>query len=117
MKIIHDWKIIKQQAASGKVRAGVIYELGGYEVVTVEADFLPGGVSISARPIDGSGYLPEIYTNSHFKGFQELTIQTTSWGALSISEIDKVLEAYMKAQLVAKTIEGAFPECFRERSA
>lgn len=114
MKKIQNWKEIKrQEAADGNVR--VIYELCGYGIIVSDASYMPGGVSISAEALDRDSYFPEIYINSSFgMSVQEIKIQTTSWGALEISEIDKVMEGYKAAQMVAHEIENAFPECFKE---
>ena len=50
---------------------------------------------------------------SYGEAVQRITVQTTSWGALPVSEIDKVIGAYTEAQMVAREIYLAFPECFK----
>lgn len=112
MKNIQNWKEIKRnEAEDGSVR--VIYEFGGYYVIVSEASYMPGGYSISAEAVDRDSYYPSIYVDAPFgQKVQEIKIQTTSWGALEISEIDKVLECYTAAQTVAHEIKNAFPECF-----
>lgn len=116
MKNIKNWKEIKRnEAADGSVQ--VIYELNGYHIIVSDASYLPGGYSISAEAIDRDSYLPCIYVSSAFgQPVQTISVQTTSWGALEISEIDKVVEAYKAAQTVAHEIEKAFPECFNEKT-
>lgn len=114
MKNIQNWKEIKRrEAADGSVQ--VIYEFGSYCIIVSDASYMPGGVSISAEAVDRDSYFPSIYIGSSFgQEVQEIKIQTTSWGALEISEIDKVVAAYTEAQMVAHEIEKAFPECFKE---
>lgn len=112
MKKIQNWKEIeKREAADGSVQ--IYYEFKNYYIIVSDASYMPGGVSISANAIELDSYFPPIYVGSSFgQSVQEIKIQTTSWGALAISEIDKVLECYAAAQMVAHEIEKAFPECF-----
>ena len=116
MKNIKDWKeIARNEAEDGSVR--VIYKLGGYHIIVSDASYMPGGYSISVEVIDRDSYLPCIYVSNRFgQAVQTISIQTTSWGALEISEIDKVVEAYTAAKAVAQEIEKALPECFNEKA-
>ena len=76
---------------------------------------MPGGLSITAYPINRDSYSPEIYVGASYgEAVQRITVQTTSWGALPVSEIDKVIGAYTESQMVAREIYLAFPECFKE---
>lgn len=102
MKMLTEkWEEVKKMtAADGTQRA--IYETGNYRVIVTDADYMPGGLEIMVRPIDPSRYTPEIYVDARFgSDFQSVRIQTTSWGALEISEIDKVVKAYTEAQELA----------------
>lgn len=114
MKYIKNWNEIKRLEGEGGKMA-VIYELDGYRVRVADASYNTGGYDISVTPIEKSkgSYLPDIYVGEHNgRGFQEISIQTTSYGALKPSEIDKVIKGYQTAQSVAREIEAAFPECF-----
>lgn len=116
MKNIKNWKVIKRnRATDGRVQ--VIYEFKCYRIIVSDANYMPGGYQISAEAIDRDSYLPSIYVSAQFgQTVQTISVQTTSWGALEISEIDKVVEAYTMAQAVAHEIEKAFPECFDEKA-
>lgn len=112
MKKIEGWNEIERLTApSGDIR--VMYEFMGYRIIVSDADYMPGGYDISAYPADMGSYFPSIYIGSHYGlKTQEVKIQTTSYGALEISEIDKLMSCLMAAQAVAHEIEKAFPECF-----
>ena len=114
MKKVEGWNEIERLTASnGDVR--VVYEFMGYRIVVSEADYMPGGYDISAYPVDMDSYFPSIYIGSHYGlKTQEVKIQTTSYGALEISKIDKLMACLEAAQAVAHEIERAFPECFSE---
>lgn len=116
MKKIETWKEIERRGARFPLQDGgvqVIYEFENYYIYVSDASYMPGGVSIYAEAIDRDSYFPSIYIESSFgQKVQEIKIQTTSWGALEISEIDKVIDCYKSAQLVAHEIKEAFPECF-----
>lgn len=112
MKNIKNWnEIARREAANGDVQ--VVYEFGNYRIIVSDASYLPGGFSISADPINHDSYFPSIYVNSSFGAdVQEIKIQTTSYGALDVSEIDVFMECCKAAQVVAHEIKVAFPECF-----
>ena len=114
MKKVEGWnEIEKLTASNGDVR--VVYEFMGYRIVVSDADYMPGEYDISAYPVDMDSYFPSIYIGSHYGlKTQEVKIQTTSYGALEISEIDKLMACLEAAQAVAHEIERAFPECFSE---
>ena len=114
MKKIEGWNEIERLTApSGDAR--VMYEIMGYRVVVSDADYMPGGYNISACPVDMDSYFPSIYIGSHYGlETQEIEIQTTSYGSLAISEIDKLMSCMRAAQAVAQEIKKAFPECFSE---
>ncbi len=115
LKGFENWTEIERRVASdGSQR--IVYKLGNYHITVTDANYMPGGISISARCIESSRYTPEIYVDTrHSKNddFQTVSIQTSSWGALEIAEIDEVVKAYTEAQTVAHEIERAFPECFK----
>lgn len=114
MKNIQHWKELKRSMAPDG-RICVLYEFQGYKIRVAECDCFPGGYSFSAEPIDTSrrSYFPSLSIGEHHgAGYQSIEIQTTSWGALELTEIDKMLYAYKKAQIVAHEIEAEFPECF-----
>lgn len=112
MKIIEKWNEVDRRQAGAGMR--VLYELGGYRIAVSDASYMPGGLSIIAYPINRDSYSPEIYVGASYgEAVQRITVQTTSWGALPVSEIDKVIGAYTEAQMVAREIYLAFPECFK----
>lgn len=117
MKNIQNWKEIERnEAADGDIQ--VIYEFDGYRIIVSDASYLPGGVSILVEAMDRDSRYPEIYINSSFgMSVQNIKIQTSSWGALEISEINKIVEGYKAAQMVAYEIQKAFPECFSNEMA
>lgn len=108
-----NWKLVEIKTTSdGSQKA--IYELNDHRVIVTEADYMPGGLDIRVRAMSQSRYTPEIYVDTQYnEDFQVVKIQTSSWGSLEASEIDKVVEAYTKAQAVAHEIERAFPQCFK----
>lgn len=111
MKIIEGWHEIRRQQAGDELR--VLYEVGSYRIAVADVSYQPGGLYITVQPIDHGSYYPDIYIDSGFgREFQEIKIQTTSWGALGASEIEKVIKAYTEAQALATKIKAAFPECF-----
>lgn len=112
MKIIEKWNEVDRRQAGAGMQ--VLYELGGYRIAVSDAPYMPGGLSITAYPINRDSYSPEIYVGASYgEAVQQITVQTTSWGALPVSEIDKVIGAYTEAQMVAREIYLAFPECFK----
>ena len=112
MKIIEKWNEVDRRQAGAGMQ--VLYELGGYRIAVSDASYMPGGLSITAYPINRDSYSPEIYVGASYgEAVQRITVQTTSWGALPVSEIDKVIGAYTEAQMVAREIYLAFPECFK----
>ncbi len=111
MKIIKNWKEIHSEQTDRGRRS--MYELGSYRIKVVTSDYMPGGMSIFVSPINKDSYSPEIYVSCEYgREVQNIRIQTTAWGALDVSEIDKVIGAYAEAQMVAREIKMAFPECF-----
>lgn len=112
MKNITNWnELERRKATNGDIR--VMYELRNYYIIVSDANYLPGGYSISARPVTRDSYSPSIYIDATFEtDVQEIKIQTTSYGSLDISEIDNFVECYKNAQAVAQEIKSAFPECF-----
>lgn len=86
-----------------------IYEIGNYEVRRRDygADFIKYDVCKKDYRME---YLPEIYAVDDFhrdelEGFE---IQTTSYGALRIDDIDKVINGLKEAQEVVKILENKF---------
>lgn len=116
LKGFENWiEIEKCESETGEMR--ISYLVGGYYVTVDEAGYLPGGLSFIIRPADLNHYSPDIYVNARFnEKVQSISIQTTSWGALSVSEIDTVIDAYKEAQKVAREIERAFPQCFKDEN-
>jgi len=114
MKEVKNWKEVeRRKAEDGRVR--IAYEFAGYYIFVADACYMPGGLKIEAEAIDQNSYRPSIYIDNSFgQQTQKIKIQTTSWGALEIDEIDKVLAGYTEAQTVAHEIKNAFPECFSE---
>lgn len=97
MKIIEKWNEVDRRQAGAGMQ--VLYELGGYRIAVSDASYMPGGLSITAYPINRDSYSPEIYVGASYgEAVQRITVQTTSWGALPVSEIDKVIGAYTEAQ-------------------
>lgn len=116
MKIIEKWSEIKRQQAGSEMR--VLYELGSYHIAVADASYMPGGLDITVTPAHPDSYSPEIYVGASYgEAVQSIRIQTTSWGALDVQEIDKVIGAYTEAQMVAREISLAFPECFKVKEA
>lgn len=112
MKIIEKWNEVKRQQVGAEMR--VLYELGSYRIAVSDASYMPGGLDITVAPLYPDSYSPEIYVEASYgEAAQSIRIQTTSWGALPVSEIDKVIGAYTEAQMVAREIYLAFPECFK----
>lgn len=108
-----NWTEVERYVSlTGKTR--IRYQVGNYHIAVDEEDYMPGGVEFSVSPIGHSRYAPDIYVDTRYgENFQSIRIQTTSWGALEVSEIDEVVKAYTEAQTVAREIERAFPECFK----
>ena len=112
MKIIEKWNEVDRRQAGAGMQ--VLYELGSYRIAVSDASYMPGGLSITVYPAHHGSYSPEIYVGASYgEAVQRITVQTTSWGALPVSEIDKVIGAYTEAQMVAREIYLAFPECFK----
>ncbi len=103
-------KVGRFEAEDGRVK--IEYEVGGYEVSVADCTWLPGNLRITVSPLDVDGYLPKIYINDHYGRFQEVQIQTTSYGPLSFNEIDDVIRGYRIAQAVAYEIMERYPQCF-----
>lgn len=114
LKGFENWTEVERYVSEKTGKTRVLYQVRNYRIAVVDADYLPGGIAFSVTPIDQSRYTPEIYVDARFgNAFQAVHIQTTSWGALEISEIDKVVKAYTEAQELAREIERSFPECFK----
>lgn len=110
-----NWVEVKRQTAQDGTQR-VIYAVGNHNVIVTDADYLPGGLDIRVRAMTITRYTPEIMVDRTAleDKFQQVRIQTTSWGSLEVSEIDKVIAAYKEAQELAHEIERAFPQCFGE---
>lgn len=81
MKIIEKWNEVDRRQAGAGMQ--VLYELGGYRIAVSDASYMPGGLSITAYPINRDSYSPEIYVGASYgEAVQRITVQTTSWGAL-----------------------------------
>lgn len=116
MKIIEKWNEVDRRQAGAGMQ--VLYELGGYRIAVSDASYMPGGLDITVTPAHPDSYSPEIYVGASYgEAVQSIRIQTTSWGALDVQEIDKVIGAYTEAQMVAREISLAFPECFKVKEA
>lgn len=59
MKIIEKWNEVDRRQAGAGMQ--VLYELGGYRIAVSDASYMPGGLSITAYPINRDSYSPEIY--------------------------------------------------------
>ena len=58
-------------------------------------------------PIDRQMYTPEIFGGREMFGeVAPWTIQTTAYGPLASSEIDKVIQGYMRAQLMVSYLQA-----------
>ena len=89
---------IKKIEKDGNICA--IYEINGYRVNYSKLDW---GITMSINSIDRQSYLPEIYFDEN-----KFRIQTTSYGALESSEIDKVIEGYKTAQETVEELKKFF---------
>ena len=89
--------------------AHVLYEIGAYEVS--HSKYNSGYERICVdKKVWNEEYLPDIYYNDDCfgSGKKELKIQTTSYGALNIEEIDKMMEKLKEAQMVVKELTKFF---------
>jgi 2,4-dienoyl-CoA reductase-like NADH-dependent reductase (Old Yellow Enzyme family) len=108
-----NWKEVVRQTADDGTQLAIFFA-GSYRITVSEASYMPGGLRIDANLLSYEEYAPEIYVDDrHMTDFQRVRIQTTSWGALEVSEIDKVIAAYAEAQKVAHEIEMTYPDCFK----
>lgn len=85
------------------------YAAGRYQVRKV--DHACGYTSIEVIPIDRSDrYLPEIYARSNIKDNTPYAfeVQTTSYGALSTEELQKVIANLQEASEVAQALAEMF---------
>lgn len=83
-----------------------IYEIGRYTVTVFTYE--SGYRSISVRG-DGTEYLPEIYSRDDYEGnVLGFDVQTTSYGALCVDEIRKVVAGLEEATQVAKILSAEF---------
>lgn len=85
------------------------YEIGGYTVDVITYDSGWRNIAVTAPWEDR--YMPKIYTrddlmgDGHIIGFE---IQTTSYGALPVEDIRKVIECYEKAIQVVEILTKEF---------
>ena len=56
MKIIEKWNEVDRRQAGAGMQ--VLYELGGYRIAVSDASYMPGGLSITAYPINRDSYSP-----------------------------------------------------------
>lgn len=54
MKIIEKWNEVDRRQAGAGMQ--VLYELGGYRIAVSDASYMPGGLSITAYPINRDSY-------------------------------------------------------------
>ena len=115
-KGFENWKMADHKTAPDG-RQMMAYELDGlddYGVTVIDADYMPGGLRIEVRTLHKNRYTLDVYVDSEFDNdVQTIRIQTSGWGAMESSEIDKVVAAYTAAQKLAHEIERAFPQCFK----
>lgn len=85
----------------------IIYEVNNYTVIYNKYEW---GIQIGITPDFKFDYLPEIYFDNDLLGEKptRFRIQTTSYGALEVEEIDKVVEGYRIAQKTVKEIVEFF---------
>ena len=65
MKIIEKWNEVDRRQAGAGMQ--VLYELGGYRIAVSDASYMPGGLSITAYPINRDSYSPEIYVGGKLR--------------------------------------------------
>lgn len=83
-----------------------IYEIGRYTVTIFTYE--SGYRSIGVRG-DGTRYLPEIYSRDDYEGNTlGFDVQTTSYGALCVDEIRKVVAGLEEATRVAEILGAEF---------
>jgi hypothetical protein len=114
MKIrgFENWVEVNRQTADDGTQR-VSFTAGNHRIVVTEASYMPGGLRIETYPLEQNRYTPSIYVDNGLrKNFQTVSIQTSSWGALELGEIEKVVAAYTEATKIAHEIETAFPDCF-----
>ena len=73
MKIIEKWNEVDRRQAGAGMQ--VLYELGGYRIAVSDASYMPGGLSITAYPINRDSYSPEIYVGASYgEAVQRITV-------------------------------------------
>lgn len=112
IKGFENWKLVDCRTAPDGCRM-VAYEKGDYMISAMDAEYMPGGLRIDVSTLRKSRYTLDVYVDNNFgNSVQSVRIQTTAWGAMDAAEIDKVVEAYQAAQVLAQEIKNAFPQCF-----
>lgn len=107
-----DWTEVARNTCDDGTQT-IVYKTKTHHIYVFEAPYMPGGLRIYASPICKCMYAPEIYIGDSLgEKFQHIRIGTTSFGSLEVAEIDKLIAAYAEAQLAAREIEEAFPQCF-----
>lgn len=84
------------------------YEIGNYTIWEHRTKYY---TTISTRPnIESNDFLPDIYANMDDNEgvITDFIIQTTSYGALSIEDTKRFIEAYQEAVEVVKILTDKF---------
>lgn len=83
------------------------FNIGKYEVVV--STYTNGNKWVTVHIKDGGRYVPEIYCYDDFEGnIKSFNIQTTSYGALGVEDIQKVMEGYNEAIKVVEVLTKEF---------
>ena len=86
------------------------YELYEMDLYKVEVSYYGKFKNIYVSPKDCNDYIPEIYFKDGVlgKGKEKFRIQTTAYGALDMSEIEKMMEGYKSAIKAVKELTERF---------
>lgn len=84
-----------------------LYKIEDYEVIVSTYDSGYKCISVSKR--ERERYLPEIFCKDDFEGnILGFEIQTTSYGAMNVEDIQKVIAGYNKAIEIVEVLTKEF---------